>query len=392
MNAQEAATLRGIVTDLDEFIQCADTEHFPDSYKKDPATFAVLLKIERKLETAAKEYLKELAEQRATGYVNWTLFTEEAAKNKKAGEFDYIINDASAAIEAHILLQKLYDLIYSGAENGAQAAINIYHPAMQFDTLQEIVEDAARQYSSTLVSGVSDTTRNLLRSSIATSIKLGETMEQAKARIQNTINNPVRAEMIAKSESTNSYGLGIMQLGDATGATGKYLSVILDRRTSEVCRQMSKKYGSEAKAIPLNEPFSVELASAMQPGFHVRCRTGLVLTYKPLTKEVNLEEIMQKSGMRPNADINTEIEKLLNSDKPDKQLQAIKLALQLPKDDAAAMLSSISFNGKSVVDGYYKMQLDPKTLKVTRVLKDPARDPLKMTAEEIAAQAGIKIK
>lgn len=395
MDAKTREKLKAISTNLDEFIQCADTEPFPPSYKDDPATFARMLKIEKQLTKDVLEYFKELASDRILAYVNWGEYSVQVERTKQGADLIALGKEAAWIIEQTLLTQKMYDQIYAGMANGAQAAINIYHPALQHATLQEIVEKAALDYSSTMVKGITETTRDILQSSVSTSIKLGETREQAQDRIQQTIASPVRAEMIAKTETVNSYGEGILQLGDATGATGKYLSVIFDDRTSPLCDDLGRKYGTEDQAIPLNEVFDSELGGGDRPAFHVRCRTGLVLSYK--TKEEpteNLEQIAQNAGIRPNADINTEIEKLRKSDDPEDLVKAISFAMQIPDAaDAAAMLNSISApSGKSIVDGFYKMQVDPKTLKVSRVLVDKAKDPLKMTPEQLAKAAGVKLK
>src|SRR5680860_651354 len=75
--------------------------------------------------------------------------------------------------------------------------------------LSESVLVAAREQTAGLVSGVTETNRNLIRESIKQSITRGEDVKESVARIKKVINNPVRAEMIAQTESVNAYQTGL---------------------------------------------------------------------------------------------------------------------------------------------------------------------------------------
>ena len=67
-----------------------------------------------------------------------------------------------------------------------------------------------------------------------------------------------RAEMIARTELSRAYNTGSLDAARQSPLTmKKYLVITYDKRTSEVSKLMGEKYGSEEKAIPLDEPFSV---------------------------------------------------------------------------------------------------------------------------------------
>lgn len=57
----------------------------------------------------------------------------------------------------------------------------------------------------------------------------------------------------------------------------KWVDVVLDGRTSDICRSEHSKYGSKDKAIPLSDEFVVSVKnktySALYPPFHPNCRS-----------------------------------------------------------------------------------------------------------------------
>jgi len=107
-------------------------------------------------------------------------------------------------------------------------------------------------------------------------------------------------------------------------------------------------------------------------------------------KDDNLETIAQADiAGRPNAEVNTQIEKLLASKDPAAIRDAIRLGVTLPKDDVAAMLDSITLpNGQSVGSFFYSAKLTPQG-KIAKVLKDKAIDPTKLGIDEIAKIVGL---
>jgi hypothetical protein len=107
-------------------------------------------------------------------------------------------------------------------------------------------------------------------------------------------------------------------------------------------------------------------------------------------KDENLETIAQADiAGRPNAAVNTQIEELLKSNSPGAIRDSIRLAISLPQDDAIAMLDSITLpSGKGVGNFFYSVKLKPDG-KIGKVLIDAAKDPLKMTAEQIASMVGL---
>lgn len=88
-----------------------------------------------------------------------------------------------------------------------------------------------------------------------------------------------RLQMIARTESTRIQEFGTYSTAKDLGASMKYLDVLEDERTSDICGAMHSKYGSKEQAIPINEEFEVSVNGKVYggklPPFHVNCRTSV---------------------------------------------------------------------------------------------------------------------
>ena len=69
----------------------------------------------------------------------------------------------------------------------------------------------------------------------------------------------------------------------------KYLSVVMDDRTSEICRAEHRKYGSPEQSIPMDKPFVVTVGNktytAMSPPFHQNCRSEIMIDTSRVKRE-----------------------------------------------------------------------------------------------------------
>jgi SPP1 gp7 family putative phage head morphogenesis protein len=133
------------------------------------------------------------------------------------------------------------------------------------------------------IKGMTDEMAEKLRKELSQSILNGETAKQMQDRVQEVMDVSIaRAKMIARTELMRAYNTGREEAGRKAGFTKKYLFVTEDERTSEICGCMDSKYGSADKAIGINEKFSVtvngKVIEALVPGFHVHCRTRLMVT------------------------------------------------------------------------------------------------------------------
>lgn len=243
-------------------------EEWQESYKASPKTFRRLLELEASLETAAGEYLHELA-PRAVTYVDWSRLPEPV----KADAGPVINNDDPAwANEEKLLIAATIEIITELIATGAIAGEYLYGIPMGFSTLDEAIMQAARLYTAQMVKGITETTRKLIRESVAKSIALGENASQATERLLSLIDNPIRANLISQTEPVNAYQTGLKHFATETGAKQKTWDGLVG-----ACQLCSPLIG---KTIDIDELFMLSNRTEVdRPAIHPRCRCGLIYIY-----------------------------------------------------------------------------------------------------------------
>ena len=243
------------------------SEEWQPSYKKDKATFKELVSLESELETAVAEYLSELSE-RALTYVDWTRLPDEVKAD--AGP---VLNNSDPAWkrEQTLLTKSTLDLVTRLVATGAVAGEHIYGIPVGFSVLDEAILQAARTQVATLVSNVTDKSRDLIRESIRHSIAVGEDSTSSQARLMDIINNPVRAELIAHTESVNAYQTGLSNFADETNAVSKTWDGLAG--ACVICNPLI------GVTVDITEMFDVNGEELEHPSAHPRCRCGLIYNY-----------------------------------------------------------------------------------------------------------------
>ncbi|SNT46717.1 phage minor head protein [Rhodococcoides kyotonense] len=240
------------------------SEEWQPSYKAHPETFKALLKHEAELEEQVSEYLAGLAE-RAPTYVDWTVYS---GKLNASADGDLNATDAVWKQEQINFTKAVVDAIELLIATGGQAGELEYGIALGITSLTDSVTKAARDQVAELVSGVFDTNRKLIREAIRSSLTRGETLQDAAERIKKVINNPVRAEMIAQTESVNAYQTGLKNFGLASGAKRKTWESLAG--ACKVCAPL------DGETVDIDEMFS---NGKDKPSAHPRCRCGIYLEY-----------------------------------------------------------------------------------------------------------------
>ncbi len=248
-------------------------EEWQESYKANADTFRQLLALEARLETASGEYLHELA-TRAQGYVDWSRLPEPI----KADNGPVLNNDDPVwKAEQVILTAAIIDIITDLVATGAVAGEALYgypagYAAMEYATLDVAIQNAARWHTAKLVSRVTDTSRDLIRQAVAKSIAMGEDVHEARQRILEVIDNPIRAELIAQTEPVNAYQTGLKHYAKQTGAKEKTWDGL-----SGACQICSPLIG---KTLPIDELFILPNGREIdRPAGHPRCRCSLIYNY-----------------------------------------------------------------------------------------------------------------
>ena len=146
--------------------------------------------------------------------------------------------------------------------------------------------DFLSNYTFDNIKGMNDEIVEKLRGELQRGLMAGEGVEKLKARVTKVFDvGETRAEAIARTETNRSENFGKLHAMQKSGEkVKKYLVITYDNRTSEISKAMGRKYGSEDKAIPLDQNFKVNVngktIEGPAPPFHVNERDTLVFIYE----------------------------------------------------------------------------------------------------------------
>lgn len=125
-----------------------------------------------------------------------------------------------------------------------------------------------------------------LRAELQRAILSGEDVQQIKKRVRDVFRDPKyynRLTMVLRTEGLRAGNTAAMSGAEQSGLKlKKWLDVVLDDRTSDICHKEHGKYGSKDKAIPLDQEFTVKVDNktirGKNPPFHPNCRTVIRFT------------------------------------------------------------------------------------------------------------------
>lgn len=130
----------------------------------------------------------------------------------------------------------------------------------------------AHTYTYDLVSGITATTRDRLQGAIGDWLEAGEAFPALQSRVTEIFNDPVRAEMIAVTETTRVIAEGNTQAWEALGVPEREWRTAVDELVCPICG------GLHQKRAKVGEPFPGNIAN---PPAHPNCRCTIVPVIKP---------------------------------------------------------------------------------------------------------------
>lgn len=256
------------------------SENWSKLYSKTPDIHAKLIKAEAKLGRQIRAYFKDLS-LKSSQMVNWS----EYQKSIKAASVDIVVNNVLDD-SANEFIKLTFDVIAVATALGAQSGEELYNRALGLTSLDATIQSIALGHVAGLVGmkvnsdgsivpnpkaelNILDTTRDDIRQSIATSIGLGEDIVEATDRLSNVIYNPDRAELIARTETVNSFGDGLLEFGNQTDAVGKEWQ---DVGATDECAD-----NADQGPIPYDDQFQ---SGDDAPAAHPNCRCSMRLIYQ----------------------------------------------------------------------------------------------------------------
>lgn len=253
-------------------------EDWSREYSKDPVTHAKLIRNEAKWQLALSKMYKGFANNSDT-FVNWWAYSTQV---QAAYNVDVIVNDQAIDDTDGTFITVSLEIVNDLQATGAQAGDNLYDIPLGIQGTDAILQQLSKEQVAGLVGkkidldgsivdnpnaayNITETMRDDIVESIKTSLTLGETTQQATARVQKTIANPYRAQLIAQTESVNAYQQGLAEYARQAGAQFKQWTTA---GATDICAD------NEAQgAIPIDQDF---ISGDSEPTAHPNCRCGLI--------------------------------------------------------------------------------------------------------------------
>ena len=146
--------------------------------------------------------------------------------------------------------------------------------------------DFLKDYVDNSMSFHTDALGRDLRGEISRALIDRQTPDELKRRIREVFKEKKyinRLKTVLRTEGLRAGNYGSLDGAKQSGLVlKKYVAVIVDGVTSDICKAENRKYGKEEQAIPLEQDFIVsvrgETFRAQAPPFHPNCRTVIMFT------------------------------------------------------------------------------------------------------------------
>lgn len=257
------------------------SENWADVYRKAQKNLKAVIANESRFVLNMRSYFRNLS-RRVGGMINWQGYHANMTPSE--------IVEFNSAIEDEVVVRLIFNNVLIATVRGAQAGEKIYSAPIGITAQDAAIQQIASEQVANLVGmsknaegkwipnpkaqyNITETTRKEIQQSIQTSLQLHESFEEATVRIQKIIANPVRAEMIARTESVRGYQRGLVEWGKRAGAVSKTWQTAAN--PCPICEKVATE-----GTIPIGDEFSVG-----DPPAHVNCRCGLVINFDDGTSD-----------------------------------------------------------------------------------------------------------
>ena len=200
---------------------------------------------------------------------------------------DFLINKFKGIMDLSPFYSKINELISTeynkgliDAESETSSKINFVPKENDLKFLQNYVDENTQAFSDDMAGN--------LRQEIQRSIMNKDDIKTLTERIKLVFKEKKylhRLKTIFRTESSRANNQGRLEGAKQAEEVGlklkKWISIIKDSRTSNICLKENSKYGDPDKAIPIDDNFIIEVDNktikSQSPPFHPNCRSVLRL-------------------------------------------------------------------------------------------------------------------
>lgn len=194
---------------------------------------------------------------------------------------DWIVNEATKIFNITWLKEKISAVMKKQYLDGLEKAevkfnMNFVPAEKDIELLNTYVFKNFQQHT--------DEIGEALRQELSRGLLNKENIRQLQVRVANVFDDPKymnRLKMVLRTEKVRAGNYGQLDGAKQAGLKlKKWVSIVDDDRTSDICLQEDSEYGSPKKAIPIDEAFIVHVdnktISAQAPPFHPNCRSVIM--------------------------------------------------------------------------------------------------------------------
>ena len=276
------------------------TEDWAEGYSKAPKQHAQLIKNTAKLHRQVLVYFRDLANE-ASSFVDWYAYARavieqknalKASANVQAYDVKVVVNNDAVNQSDQTFIKLVFDTLASTIALGADSMDEEFSIPVGLSSTSAIVQDLTSDQLANLVGmkvdkttglitpnanpaySIDETTRSKIANSIKTSIQLGENQQQAVERLMKVIADPVRADMIARTETVRAYAEGRAAYAKQSNAVAKHW---YDSNAIDECADNTAEGW-----IPAGDDF--ESGDPNEPA-HPNCKCITLYSYDPADLE-----------------------------------------------------------------------------------------------------------
>jgi hypothetical protein len=258
------------------------SEDWADLYGKTPEQHAELLSAEAEMQVVLTKFFRNM-QKKVADFVNWDMYGHQV-------QLDYnvqvVVNEQQIDDNDGQFIKVTLNTVKKSVLAGFVASETGYNIPLGISSTSALIQELSMNQVASLVGkkvledgsiidnpnaryNIMETVRKDIVQSVKTSLGLGETTDEATARMSQVIAPVERAARIARTEAVNAYQAGVREFGVQSNAVGK---VWLTAGATDICEQY-------AQLGPV--PFDYEYGSGLlNPTAHTNCRCAERLIYQ----------------------------------------------------------------------------------------------------------------
>lgn len=273
-------------------------EDWADPYSKAPKQHAAMIKQAAKMQRQTLVYLRDLAKQ-SSSFVDWYAYSRAVIEQKhalsavkaagiQAYNVNVVVNQNVVDQQDQAFIKLVFDTVLTATTLGADSMEEEVGMQIGLSSTSALMQDLTTDQLANLVGmkvdkssglivpnpnaayNIDETTRSKIAQSIKTSIQLGENQQQAAERLSKIIADPIRADMIAYTETVRAYAQGRAAYAQQSNAVGKHW---YDSNAIDICADNTAQgwlpIGADFISGDPNEPA------------HPNCRCITIYSYDP---------------------------------------------------------------------------------------------------------------